>query len=296
MIIVSLLLVIALERSLIKTPEWRIETYIARYRQWLQDKNWLTTSSPDYIVLFFILAPGLLLWVLESWLLGGFLSFILQTLLLYVCMGCPELRATYRCFLQAADRGDLEACSLYARQLGHRDINEDVDEPISEDITPEHETGRSFGQQLIWLNYQHYAAVILFFIAFGAPGALIYCVARQFHHTFTDEQSDAGEAEFEVTKTVMHVLDFVPVRITSLGFLLMGHFSRALPVWLDALADTRISAIKLLTSVAAAAEMTNDEVHSDIAAEPVQLVRLAKRNILFLLVVTALLTLTGNLA
>ncbi|MCU7555552.1 beta-lactamase regulator AmpE [Alteromonas sp. ASW11-19] len=289
MMLISLLLVLAIERSGVKTPHWHIEYYGTRYRSWLTDKGWLSEDSADWQVWLYLLLPALLLGFLESWLLGAFLTFVEQTLILFVCIGCPALRATYKHFLQAADRGDLEACAHYSDQLGH------CEEPASEEQTAASREGKTFGQHLTWLNYQHYAAVILWFLAFGAPGALFYSVTRVVHEGFCRE----GTSQQSATARLLFALDFIPVRIVSFGMLMMGHFSRAFPLWLRYLSDFTVMPGRLLTEVAGQAEVLSPEEQSaqqaNAAVEPKVLVRLAKRNILFLMAVTAVLTLTGLL-
>ena len=188
-----------------------------------------------------------------------------------ICVGCPALRATYKCYLQAANRGDMQACSMYADQLGH----------------DAHSQG-SFGQNLIWLNYQHYAAVVIWFAAFGAAGSVLYVLARGFSQKLEESEHPlAGQAN-----SLMAIIDWVPVRITALGFLLVGHFSRALPIWIGYLPDPSISAKQLLADVSKAAEEVEPD-ENDCTEEPCTLVRLAKRNVMFILVIISLLTLSG---
>lgn len=265
MSLLSILLVFAFERFTGQSKQWQIAYYFDEYHNWAQAKDWLKdTSGP--LPWLLIVVPALLLYLLLTWLDSGFLQFVLSTAILMICLGCPNLRATYKCFLQAAGRGDIQACSLYADQLGH-----------------DPQGVQSFGQSLVWLNYRHYMAVILWFIFFGAPGALLYALGRLFEEKQADNTG---------IHNMMAWLDWVPVRITSFGLLVVGHFSRALPIWLNALFDVQIKAKDLLSQVAKAAEDV-EPCELNVAEEPITLVRLAKRNILFLLAFLSLLTLTG---
>lgn len=289
MMLISLLIVLSLERSLTKTPAWHVETYAAQFRRWVTDKGWIKDDAQAVQVWGVLLLPALILGLIEHWLLGTFLTFTEQTIVLFICIGCPALRATYKCFLKAADRGDLEACTLYTDQLGHGgcDYQQEGTEAQSE--------GKSFGQHLTWLNYQHYAAVILWFLAFGAPGALFYTFTRSTHTAFCE----TGSPQAQSTARLLYALDFIPVRITAFGLLMMGHFSNAFPSWLRSLTDLQTLPRQLLTNIAGKAEMLTPEEQNaqkeNAAVEPKVLVKLAKRNILFLLAVTAALTLAGTL-
>jgi AmpE protein len=210
-------------------------------------------------------------YILVHHLADGLVELVVSTAILMLCVGCPAVRATYKCFLQAANRGDIEACSLYAGQIGTSE-----------------EGMESFGGNLVWQNYLHYAAVILWFTALGASGALLYVLTREVTKFFEVNHHPAGTA----AKKLMHVLDWVPVRVTALGFLLVGHFSRAFPAWLGYLLDPKIEAKTLLLTVAKQAEEIEQD-ENDCTEEPCTLVRLAKRNVMFIVVAIALLTLSG---
>jgi AmpE protein len=93
-------------------------------------------------------------------------------------------------------------------------------------------------------------------------------------------------------KRLLDIVDWIPVRITALGFLLVGHFSRAFPTWLGYLPDPAVQAKTLLLDVSKQAEEIEPD-ENDCTEEPCTLVRLAKRNVMFLLVIIALLTLSG---
>ncbi|AGP86645.1 beta-lactamase regulator AmpE [Alteromonas mediterranea] len=289
MMLMSLLLVLSLERLISKTPSWHIEKYASQYRDFLQKKGWLGEKASSAALYFYLLVPALLLGAIEYWLLGAFLTFIEQSIVLFICIGCPVLRGIYKNFLNAAQRGDLQACSMYTDQLGHCASQSDSDGSASAE-------GKSFGQHLTWLNYQHYAAVMLWFIAFGAPGALFYSISR----STTEALCGANHPLKGAAGRLMFALDYIPVRVTVFGMLMMGHFSRALPEWLSHALQFDVPAYDVLTHISAKAEVLTPEEHQmqaeNAAIEPRVLVKLAKRNVIFLLVITSALTLVGSLA
>ena len=289
MMLMSLLLVLSLERLISKTPSWHIEKYASQYRDFLQKKGWLGEKASSAALYFYLLVPALLLGAIEYWLLGAFLTFIEQSIVLFICIGCPVLRGIYKNFLNAAQRGDLQACSMYTDQLGHCASQSDSDGSASAE-------GKSFGQHLTWLNYQHYAAVMLWFIAFGAPGALFYSISR----STTEALCGANHPLKGAAGRLMFALDYIPVRVTAFGMLMMGHFSRALPEWLCHALQFDVPAYDVLTHISAKAEVLTPEEHQmqaeNAAIEPRVLVKLAKRNVIFLLVITSALTLVGSLA
>tara|TARA_R110002153_G_scaffold249897_6_gene406448 strand:- start:1936 stop:2757 length:822 start_codon:yes stop_codon:yes gene_type:complete len=270
MTIISLLLVLLVERVTTKSQYWQFEFYFNKLVKAFKKED-LEESSKSYWWLGSIILPVFVVYILVQQLAGGLIELVASTAILMVCVGCPAVRATYKCFLQAANRGDIEACSLYAEQLGNSD-----------------EGIESFGRNLVWQNYLHYAAVILWFTALGAAGALLYVLSREMNKQLKlNSHPEAIDAD-----KLMYVLDWVPVRITALGFLLVGHFSRAFPIWFGYLLDPQIDAKSLLLNVAKQAEEIEPD-EKDCTEEPCTLVRLAKRNVMFILVAIALLTLSG---
>jgi AmpE protein len=89
-------------------------------------------------------------------------------------------------------------------------------------------------------------------------------------------------------------VDWLPVRMVAFGYMLVGHFSKAMPVWLENLFDINKQPNQILISVAQKSEdfMVDPD---DCTAEPCLLVRLAKRTLLLCLAVIAVLILTGIL-
>lgn len=274
MTLISLLFVLAMERLATQNKYWQAEFYVSHYQTLITQRGWLGESINAWWLAGLVGLPALLLFLLLHSLENNLVSFVISTAVLMVCVGCPALRATYKSYLQAANRGDLEACSLYADQLGHDDSS-----------------SATFGQNLVWLNYRHYAAIILYFVVFGAAGAVLYVLARSLHSYLLEQQHSAASHADQL----MHVLDWLPVRITALGFLLVGHFSRAFPIWLSHFPDPAMEAKTLLVDVSRAAEEVETDEH-DCTEEPCILVRLAKRNLMFMLVIISLLTLSGWLS
>jgi AmpE protein len=72
----------------------------------------------------------------------------------------------------------------------------------------------------------------------------------------------------------------------------VGHFSKALPMWLECLFDGKKPTHKILIDVAQKSEDIMLE-EDDCTAEPCLLVRLAKRNLLLMLAAISILTLIG---
>jgi AmpE protein len=293
MTLLSLLIIMALERVTEKSPKWHIHALVGKYITFLQGRNWFSDSASMLSILSIIFVPALLLYLIELIFNNGFVTFAMQLAVLWICLGCPMTRKNYKHYLQAAVRKDFQACSLHSMSFGNDDGDLD-----------------KVGQQLVFINYRQYAAVIIAFVLLGVPGVIIYSIAKElqlFTHKLSDCENNPEQVDDEVMGEcnkenaeliigqVMHVIDWVPVRLTTVGFMLVGHFSRALTFWLPALVDTKSNAKTILINVAIAAEEIEADQKNCID-EPCILVRLVKRNILFMLVAVSILTMVGAVA
>jgi len=315
MSLLSLLIALAAEKSL-SSSYWRFDFYYQKYANFFLRENIADSKAKQSTlkVTLFLLLPVAIIYTFLSMIGEGALCFVLSTLILIVCFGCFTIRSSYKQYLHAAFRGDETASKLYHQQL------------LQEKNLPD----MGFGQALVWLNYRYYIAIILFFVAFGPAGVVFYrllttliehensCSIDQSkkcaNHEST-EQSEQSEQQCNTTENnnqnesekysipsvssgcknyhdILFYLDWLPVRLTSFGYMFVGHFSKAMPIWLESLFDVNKPTHNILIDVAEKSEdnMVNE---NDCTAEPCLLVRLSKRTVLLLLATVALLTLFG---
>ena len=279
MTILALLMALALERVTVKVNHFQGEQYAGRYFSWLTEKGWLSKDKGSVYWLLLVLIPAFLASLILNLLPGNLIPFVVETTILFVCLGSQTLRNTYKCFLQSASKGDLDGCYMHSHAMGHCDTQPDQ--------------APSFGLRLVWLNYQYYGGVVIAFVIFGASGAVFYTFVREgFEFCCKD-----NEFSVKAIRTVRHWVDWVPVRICALGMLLVGNFANAISVWTSTLFSFGESAVSVITKVSAASEIlpTKEDAESDPNLEPSILVKLAKRNMTFILVVVSLLTVFGVL-
>jgi AmpE protein len=376
MSLISLLIAIAVERSL-SSSVWGFQYYFQQYQKFF-GKNISTekkqTTKVTLASIAFIGIPVICVAFTLSIIDNGLIHVALSTVILIICLGCTATRASYKEYLTSAFRGEETTTKLHHQQL------------LSDKNLPP----MGFGQALVWLNYRYYVAIVLFFIAFGAAGAVFYRLltsvieqqnkacqeqsataatddsqANDFEgndskgndfegnhskgndfegndfegNDFEGNHSEDNDSEEEhstvditeaaLKKTpeasadleqsvdestphesaitpciangcnnhhdILFWVDWLPVRITSFGYMFVGHFSKAMPVWLENCFDFNKPTHQILIDVAVKSEDILVEEH-DCTAEPCLLVRLAKRNALLVLAVIAVLTLTGVLS
>ena len=272
-------------------------------------------NKSSIVVALFLFMPTLLCYLLLDQLNEGFLYLILSTVILIICLGCPITRSLYKKYLTAAFDGKTNTCELI-----HAELQQVKKLPKM-----------GFGQALVWLNYRYFIAIMLFFVLFGAAGALFYRLLTSLNehhinnkntqeyvaetgvnknavahektaHNSTHEINDVTETNINeeispavcLSNRILFVVDWLPVRIIALGYMLVGHFSKALSIWLSNLFNLNMPPYEVLTSVAQKSEdfMIDSQ---DCSAEPCILVRLAKRTLLLCLAFISILILTGVL-
>lgn len=320
MTLFTLLIVMALERVTTKSKRFHIANIAESYFNFIQSISWLNSENKNFgsNIFHILLIAGIpaLIVLLAVQYLPGLIVFCLYLLVLWVCLGCPVTRNTYRRYMQAANRDDFEACSLYSEKFGV-------------------EGGElsSVGKQLVLVNYRQYASVIIFFVFLGPAGVIFYSLCKEWYlfskkkhsdvlnnvntshvdesleenlnHSNNSDNVEASsysinndqspfQKEYIQSQTLLSYLDFIPVRLTSFGFLLVGHFSKGLPIWLGALLDLKISSYELLAKVAKASEEPEPYVKPYLQ-EPLQMVKLVKRNVLFLIMAISIMTMVGLL-
>jgi AmpE protein len=306
MSLLSLLIALMAEKSL-SSSIWRFDYYYQQYVSFFQNNSTLSKlkdSNLSYSI--FILLPVATVYGVLALVDDGLLHLIISTLILIVSFGCFKTRDTFKQYLHAAFRGEKTTSELY-----HQQLLQDKNLP-----------SMGFGQALIWLNYRYYIAIMLFFVVFGAAGVVFYRLLttvieqqngcsldtskaeQESEANFSESVSSTSEDENDLNEVpntsagcknyngILFYLDWLPVRITSFGYMFVGHFSRAFPMWLESLFDGNKPTHQILIDVAQKSEdfMVDEE---DCTAEPCLLVRLAKRNVLLILATISVLTIVG---
>lgn len=297
MTLLTMLIALIVERLAVRGSAWQLRTYLQPYLQRGQAVT-LPGLPQHYLMLLWWLLPALLVSLLIYSVQFWLLQLVLNTLVLLLCIGSWSYRQSYKQFLNAAQRDDQEAVFLSMQQIR------------AAQGAPE----LSYGQQLIWLNFRYYAAVLFWYALLGAFGAVAYACLRQLSEPGvtqtedlpniaednpTSESAPAAAVTDEQWRRfaddLLHWADWLPVRLFGLGLALVGDFSRTSAVLLQHAGALQMSAPDLLAELSQAAEPVAEELLNTPDAA-VSAVALAKRNVLFFLALIAVLTLSGWLS
>ena len=318
MSLISLLIALATERYL-SSNMWQFNNLYQRYMAFIDSIAALKNLKNDGIGLLFIaLVPSIICCLLLSQIHNVLLYLIVSTLILIVCFGCIKTRQTYKNYLISAFRGELTTCQLHQTQL-QQDKNLTNMNFAQSLIWLNY---RYYIAVIIFFIVFGPAGALFYRLITAIEESQIKAddgkadevkndIDMEINtaidepineQTINDQQSPAqptAETTMSSSNNQQHfisqclfILDCLPVRLVSLGYMFVGHFSKALPVWLEHLLDFNKAPCEILINVAQHSEdFTVDK--EDCTAEPCLLVKLAKRTLLLFMALIALLVLMG---
>ncbi len=180
-----------------------------------------------------VLTPSLAAMAIH-WLLvatvGWFIAILWSVAVLYVSLGFRQFSHHFTDIRDALEAGDeAEARNLLAawRQIDARELgrSEIVRQVIEHSVLAAHR--HVFGV-LAWFS-------VLAALGLGPAGAVLYrlseFVPRYWAHQGEAQQHPVSDALLTAARQVWHVVDWVPARITALGFAVVGSFEEAIDAW-----------------------------------------------------------------
>ncbi|KAA9002581.1 beta-lactamase regulator AmpE [Affinibrenneria salicis] len=283
MTLFTLLLVLAWERLFKQGEHWQLDHYAGRiFRRAPRASLSLTLA----LTAGWMVALALLLW-LVSGLLFGLPRLLLWILICLLCIGAGEIRRHYRRYLQAAQRGEADASHELAAELA---LIHGLPAGCGEK-----ERLAELQNALLWINFRFYLAPIFWLVVAGpyGPVALAGYAFLRAWQTWLARNSQPLTRASSGVDSLLHWLDWIPVRLAGAAYALLGHGEKALPAWFASLGDLRSSQYFVLTQLAQFSLAR--EAHLDPVQTPRAAVTLAKKVTLVIVVVVALLTIYGTL-
>jgi AmpE protein len=286
MALISLLLALLIERVVHLSAKLQLDSVLQRY---------LFPLLPSFInaglfgTLVIITLPAILMYSLLDALAGlyyGIFTTLTWLVLLLMSFGGSDYRRDYRSYLKALSRNDLQAKGMYADCLN---VN-------SAHFCPSALTA-AVAKQLVWMNYRFYFAVIFYFVLLGPVGLMFYVAARSYHKFIIQYPQASTPATAcchpnAAIHRIMRVIDWIPTRLTMLGYALVAEEQTALPKALRSWLDVSTSECELLGQVVYVGSQAN--VATDKCYDyTCYLVQLAKRNIVLFMTIISMFTLGG---
>lgn len=283
MTLFTTLLVLIVERLFKLGEHWQLDHRIEAFFRRIKHFSMMRTVGMTLIamgVTFLLLRAlhGLLFNVplLVAWILIGLL-----------CIGAGKARLHYHAYLNAAARDDAHARDAMASELTLiHGVPPDCDE---------REFLRELQNALLWNNFRFYLAPLFWLIVGGpwGPVTLVgYAFLRAWQSWLARYQTPHHRLQSGID-AILHVLDWIPVRLAGVVYALLGHGEKALPAWFASLADLHTSQYQVLTRLAQFSLAR--EPHTDKVETPKAAVSLAKKTSFVVVVVIAVLTIYGAL-
>jgi len=323
MSLLSLLIALLAEKSL-SSSLWRFDYYYQQYVNFFQNNSTLSqlkNSNLSYTL--FLLLPVAAVYGVLALVDDGLIHLIISTLILIVSFGCVATRDSYKQYLHTAFRGETTSAELHHQQL----LQDKNLPPMGFGQALIWLNYRYYIAVMLFFVIFGAAGVVFYRLLTTVIEQQKGCsldantteqsnvnneVSKesqvnidkaateevQIEAIFPQEDTNEQHSVPSISsgcKNYHHILfyiDWLPVRLTSFGYMFVGHFSKALPMWLESLLDGKKPTHEILIDVAQKSEdiMVDKD---DCTAEPCLLVRLAKRNLLLMLAVISVLTLVG---
>jgi len=283
MTLFTMLLVLAAERLFKLGEHWQLDHRLEVLFRWVKRYSMFRT------LLMTVLAMLVTFLILRA-LQGLFFNvplLVVWILIGVLCIGAGKVRLHYHAYLKAAARNDSHAHNAMANEL-----------TLIHGVPPgcsEREFLRELQNALVWINFRFYLAPLFWFIvgAYWGPVLLAgYAFLRAWQSWLARYQTP-NERQQSGIDAILHVLDWVPVRLAGVVYALVGHGEKALPAWFASLGDGHTSQYQVLTRLAQFSLAR--EPHLDKVETPKAAVSMAKKTSLVLVVVVALLTIYGTL-
>jgi AmpE protein len=283
MTLFTTLLVLIAERLFKLGEHWQLDHRLEVLFRRIKNYSFIVT------VLMTVIAMAIV-YVLQCALLGVLFNvplLVMWILIGLLCIGAGKVRLHYHAYLKAASRNDAHARDAMASEL-----------TLIHGVPPgcdEREFLRELQNALLWINYRYYLAPLFWFVVggpFGPATLMGYAFLRAWqswlarYQTPRDRQQSAVDA-------ILHVLDWVPVRLVGVVYALIGHGEKALPAWFASLGDRHTSQYQVLTRLAQFSLAR--ETHVDKVETPKAAVSMAKKASYAVVVIMALLTIYGTL-
>jgi adenosylcobinamide-phosphate synthase len=170
---------------------------------------WLAVTLP------WTIGAGLIYFLLYR--IGFVLAFAWNVAVLYFTLGFRQFSHYFTDIHVALNDDDVLRARSILREWTGRDT---ADMPVSEIV-------RHTLLRAVVDSHRHVFGVFFWFVLpLGPAGAVLYRVAEYLARVWGDDPSDPARAMF--ARAAFSVLDWVPARLTALGFAIVGNFEDAM--------------------------------------------------------------------
>lgn len=272
---IVVLICIAINRYWMGSHPFRGETWFDQALQKASVSSTLSSLTAVTRFLFVIGVPvllaTLLFWLLRHWIWG------------LVWMAGALMVLAYSIDISDLDSVVTEHLSWLRKQQTAVTLDS---------LNRQHETAM---QALVHDEFSKIYPVLFWFMAVGPGGALLYRLSTQY-----STSESCSEEDRSIAATVIHLLDWIPVRITGLAFGVVGLFAHCINRLVDSLFEWQTPTKDLLFDMAELAIAVNKPEPADtqqfqrkaeLQMKAIQ--ELLHRSLLFWIALIAIFTVVG---
>lgn len=170
-----------------------------------------------------IIFPGAIYWLACA--LNPLLALMVNVLFLYLTLGFRQFSHAYTQIQFALESGDL----LLARRVLAEWMQEATPGFVADQLSP-NEVARYAIERALMLSHRHVFGVFFWFVVLPGPvGAVLYRITQLAARSWRGAAPSSLFAQF--AERAYSILDWLPARLTALGFAVVGNFEDAVFGW-----------------------------------------------------------------
>lgn len=279
MTLFTLLLVLALERLFKYSEHWQLDHWLELLFSRLRDTS---LAQSLLLTICWMLLVAICLRLISGWLYDIPLLLMWITLLL-LCIGAGNIRRQYRNYLVAATRGDNNAATAISEELI-------LIYSLPMDCDPLDRL-RKLQNVLLWINFRFYLAPLFWLVIVGpwGPVALAGYAFLRAWQTWLIRRSTPIKHARSGIDILLHWLDWIPVRLACIAYILLGNSEKTPLFWFTSLRDIHRSQYSVLTQLAQTLLVEHEQSYLDAVQTPRSAVSLAKRTTIVIVLLIILL-------
>jgi len=207
---------------------------------------------PRLAMLLGLLLPlglvSVILQLFSDWLFG-FAGVLLQTIILAYALGRVNLFEQLQEYLQRWRSEDVQSAYHHASSSFNLDVELDAENRNGLHV--------SVCQGLLYQWFEQVFVIVFWYLLMGPLAALFMRLLSLY------EKRLSGNTDLQL----LHVLEWLPVRLLALTFAVAGNFTLCFKTWVSAAADYRMSTAAVLFRSSLAAIGLNEQQLGDDSAE-----------------------------
>ena len=221
MILLSLILAVVLAHFF----PFEARKVLAPFQRWLFNRFETGHRRDAFLPWLVAVFPALLLFALSFWVAHRALwvYLVFNVVFLWFSLDFYPRRRLYAAIIADLNGGQIESAKQNYKKWRALDG--------ADDEKTAHFDAPKIGQESLNCGFvdshRHFFAPLYFFLIFGAGGALFYRIAESLSQKI--EEFDESDSPFwRFGQTIFACLDWLPSRLTALGYAIMGHFEGAM--------------------------------------------------------------------